>query len=527
MDITKTSCWQQLIMHKTRLANITLNDLFANDPLRFKQFSLEANNVLYDFSKQRVDSLVMQELFQLAKASELTAHIQDLFAGKNINKTENRPALHMQLRKAMLTPEIQKVRQCLSNFVAAIHTNEYVSVTDKPIKHVISLGIGGSDLGPLMVCEALKHYKLTEVDMHFISNVDGETLTVLLEKIAPTETICLINSKTFTTPETLLNATIIKAWFEKHLGIAAVQQQMFAVTANMQQAAAFGIALDNIFTFWDWVGGRYSVWSAVGLPIELMLGTLQFQEFLAGANAMDEHFYTQDFMANLPVVMALIGIWNINFLNYNTLLVMPYLDGLQHLPAYLQQLEMESNGKSAVNNGGYVNYMTAPILWGGVGCNGQHAYMQLLHQGPATVPIDFIAAVNSHSKYQAQQDMLLASCLSQSMALMQGVAESELLLANSLALAQAKMCPGNRPSSTILFPSLTPKILGSLIALYEHKVFVQGVIWQIQSFDQWGVELGKKITKAMLPMLQQQQLTTEVDNSSAGLLEYIWRNKNI
>lgn len=527
MEITKNLFWQSLLEHKTRLDKVTLNDLFASVPSRFKQFSLEACDLLYDFSKQRLDIAVMQDLLQLANACGLSDQIQDLFAGKHVNKTENRPALHMQLRKPVLTAEIQEVRQRLSNFAAAIHTNDYLSVSGKPIKHVISLGIGGSDLGPLMVCEALKHFKITDLEMHFVSNVDGETLSLLLNNLSPTETICLVNSKTFTTPETLLNANTVKAWFNKHLGDIAVSKQMFAVTANTQQAIAFGILSENIFAFWDWVGGRCSVWSAVGLPIELMLGSLQFQEFLAGANAMDEHFSTSEFSNNLPVLMALIGIWNINFLDYKTLLIMPYLDSLKNLPAYLQQLEMESNGKMAVNVGGYADYMTAPVIWGGVGCNGQHAYMQLLHQGTATVPIDFIAAVNSHSKLQEQQDFLLASCLSQSKALMHGVAEHDLLQANPVNIAQAKMCPGNRPTSTIVFPKLTPRILGSLIALYEHKVFVQGVIWQIQSFDQWGVELGKKITKDILPMLQQQEISKQIDSSSAGLLEYIKRNKGI
>jgi glucose-6-phosphate isomerase len=300
---------------------------------------------------------------------------------------------------------------------------------------------------------------------------------------------------------------------------------MFAVTANVQKAKDFGISQENIFTFWDWVGGRYSVWSAVGLPIELMLGTLQFQEFLSGANAMDEHFRTSQFAVNLPVLMALIGIWNINFLDYRTLLIMPYLDSLSKFPAYLQQLEMESNGKRAVNYGNYADYMTAPIIWGGVGCNGQHAYMQLLHQGTEVVPVDFIMAVNSFSGLQEQQDFLLASCLSQSRALMTGAAEQDLLSTNSISMAQAKMCPGNRPSSTICFDKLTPRILGGLIALYEHKVFVQGAIWQIQSFDQWGVELGKKITRNILPMLQQQESAKNVDGSTVGLLEYIRKNK--
>ncbi len=521
MDVTQSLSWQELIKHKKRLDNISLNELFTSDPDRFTNFSRTACDLLYDFSKQRLDNLTLQSLQQLAVECELSAHIQDLFTGKNVNKTENRPALHMQLRKIALAPEIQEVRERLDNFVGALHAKKYLGVTDVPIKHVLSIGIGGSDLGPLMACEALKNFQVTDLKLYFVSNVDGDTLNALLDTLPPAETICLVNSKTFTTSETMLNAQEIKAWFTKHLGANAVHRQMFGITANRQKAKDFGIAVENIFTFWDWVGGRYSIWSAVGLPLELMLGSKQFQDFLLGANVIDEHFSNIKFADNLPVLMALIGIWNINFQQSQSLLVMPYLDCLRNFPAYLQQLEMESNGKSAINSGGYAKHMTAPIIWGGVGCNGQHAYMQLLHQGTNTIPIDFIAAVNSHRKSPAHQDLLLASCLSQSKALMNGISEQELLTKHDLNLAEAKMCPGNRPTSTILFAELTPKILGSLIALYEHKVFVQGVIWQIQSFDQWGVELGKNIIKELLPMLQQQDIPKTMDSSTAGLLEYI------
>ena len=525
MNITENLYWKKLIKHKERLANTNLNTLFAKDSNRFKDFSSETEDLLYDFSKQFIDKEVLQDLFNLAKDCELANKIQDLFAGKNINKTEDRPALHMQLRKPESSSEMKQVRQKISSFVSAIHNKEYVGATGKPIKHAISLGIGGSDLGPYMACEALKNFAISDIKSHFISNIDGGSLEDLLNTIEPDETICLINSKTFTTPETLLNAKTVKYWFIQSLAEEQALKQIFAVTANVDKAKDFGIAEKNIFTFWDWVGGRYSIWSAVGVPIELMLGTSEFQEFLAGANEMDEHFLNSDFANNLPVLMALIGIWNINFLNYHSLLVMPYLDSLKSFPAYLQQLEMESNGKMAIDSGGYANYKTSPILWGGVGCNGQHAYMQLLHQGTNTVPIDFIAAVNSHSKLQEQQELLLASCLSQSKALMNGVSEQDLLKDNNINIAQAKMCPGNRPTTTILFKELTPKILGSLIALYEHKVFVQGVIWQIQSFDQWGVELGKKITKNILPMLREKDICPRADSSTRGLLEYIRKHK--
>ena len=525
MDVTKSLSWQELLAHKKRLDTVSLNQLFTENPARFADFSLEACGLLYDFSKQRIDAATLQTLQQLAVECDLAAKIQDLFNGRHVNKTENRPALHMQLRLPNPPQELAQTKARLDDFVAAVNDKTYLGITDLPIQHVLSLGIGGSDLGPLMACEALKGYRTSQIKLHFVSNVDGATLQSVLAELPPAATICLINSKTFVTSETMLNAKLVKAWFIKHLGEASIARHMFATTPKPNLAKEFGIAENNIFPFWDFVGGRYSLWSAVGLPLQLMLGTAQFNEFLAGAAAVDQHFASQRFSHNLPVLMALIGIWNINFLELGTLLVTPYIDSMQYFPAYLQQLEMESNGKRALDGGGFANYQTAPVIWGGVGCNGQHAYMQLLHQSPITIPVDFIAAVNSQATLQEPQDLLLASCLSQSKALLQGTDNAALAAKFDSTIAAAKSCPGNRPTSTIMFPALTPKVLGSLIALYEHKVFVQGVIWQIQSFDQWGVELGKNIIKDLLPTLHSEAMP-DVDSSTAGLLHYIRRHRH-
>lgn len=556
MKLTSTPIWQELAEHKKRLQAMPIKDLFVHDQQRFANFSRQANNFLYDFSKQRIDQPALTSLLRLAEQSDLLAQIQSLFRGDKVNYTEDRPALHTKLRlpaaHAAADPNVQQVQAQIAAFVQGIYSGQIRGVSGKKITQVLSLGIGGSELGPRLAATALQSFSRHELTLHFVANVDAETLAKTLAKLDPAQTICLVNSKTFTTPETMLNAQLVNAWLQRYLGVNSnanqAHPQMYAVTVNVAAAREFGIAAANIFQFWDWVGGRYSVWSAVGLPLALQLGYEQFQEFLAGAHEMDRHFYHAKFSENLPVLMALIGIWNINHWHNNTLAIIPYLDGLELLPDYLQQLEMESNGKIITKNGEQVDYATAPVIWGGVGCNGQHAYMQLLHQGSQVIPVDFLAAVNSrwrqaggadalvselnelasnhNLQFAAQQNLLLASCLSQSKALMEGRSAAELAISNNPELAMAKMCPGNRPSSTILFPELSPRILGNLIAWYEHKVFVQGVIWRIQSFDQWGVELGKQLAKTLLPMLADAAvdpvaLAGSIDGSSAGLIAYI------
>lgn len=492
----KTKAWQKLIAHAKEMHDAKIVDLFNTNPQRFEQFSLRFQDILFDYSKQLIKQDTLNLLLDLAYETNLPQAIQDLFNGAQVNKTEQRAALHTELRNPNTkNAAIHASWQQMDAFVSQMHASTFTDI--------IVLGIGGSDLGPRLVCEALAPYKIGPQKIHFIANVDSDTLVPLLASLNPKHTICLINSKTFTTIETLSNMQIVQAWMGK---LAA--QNCYAITANNAKAAEFGILPDHIFMFWDWVGGRYSVWSAVGLPIGLDIGMQNFKKFLQGAHAMDQHFLNAPLAENLPVLLALIGVWHINFQNYATLSIQPYADGLQLLPAYLQQLEMESNGKSVNNHGETIPYQTAPVIWGGVGCNGQHAYMQLLHQGTQVIPVDFLVAKRSHQKNDQLQTLLVASCLGQSQALMTGKEASE----------SYKQCPGNRPSNTIMFECLTPELLGKIIALYEHKVYVQGVLWQIQSFDQWGVQLGKDLIKDILKVVQTANLEA-LDSSTAGLLQ--------
>jgi glucose-6-phosphate isomerase len=500
MSIDKTSAWQALQQHHSETVELKISDLFTINKQRFDSFSLQACGLLCDYSKQRITEQTLELLCDLAHQANLKAAIEKLFSGAIVNHTEQRQALHTELRHPNPhKTEVKKVLAQMRSFVDYVHTSKYTDI--------IVLGIGGSDLGPRLVCESLAAFKVTDRRLHFIANVDGDTVTPLLKQLNPQTTLCIINSKTFTTVETLANATIVQNWLRANVDDAAAHQ--VAVTADKNAAIAFGVSPDQIFEFWDWVGGRYSVWSAVGLPIAIRIGMDNFERFLAGAHAMDQHFCTADFAENLPVLMALLGIWNINFNHYLTLAIKPYADGLQLLPQYLQQLEMESNGKSIANHGAVVNYQTAPVIWGGVGCNGQHAYMQLLHQGTQIIPVDFIVAKRSNNGPQELQNLLVASCLGQSQALMHGRKIAE----------NYKSCSGNRPSTTIMVDKITPETMGGIIALYEHKVFVQGVIWQIQSFDQWGVQLGKDLIKEVLQVMHNKDLQ-DIDSSTAGLLQH-------
>lgn len=515
--MTSSIAWQDLKKHHASLADIHMRDLFKADPNRFATFSLPVNNILLDYSKQHITKDILEKLVALANVSDLKNQIQKLFNGDVVNISEQKPALHTALRDSSSTIKsyVDAGLKQMEQFVESVRSGNRLGATGKRITDVISLGIGGSDLGPAMVCEALQDYKTIDIKLHFISNVDGKTLAAVLKKSNPETTLCLINSKSFTTIETHQNAKVIRAWFEPVLGAKTVDH-LIAVTAQPKRAVAFGIHKENIFEFSDFIGGRYSVWSSVGLPIALLLGMAGFKEFLAGAHEMDQHFKTAPFEKNMPVLMALLGIWNINFEGCSTQAVIPYEDGLRRLPDYLQQLEMESNGKKAHKISGFVPHATAPVIWGGVGCNGQHAYMQLLHQGTQIIPVDFLVAATGHPDFTEHHQLLVASCLSQSKALMEGTSDFE----NQDYLRDAKTCFGNRPSNTILFSKLTPKVLGSLIALYEHKVFVQGVIWSINSFDQWGVELGKNLIKQILPCLENSIETSELDSSTIGLIKF-------
>lgn len=501
--LTNKKSWQALSQHQKQLAKSSLADLFAADPQRFHNFSVALDDFLFDFSKQHVNNATIELLCALAEECELQTAISDLFSGAKVNKTEQRAALHTELRNPH--PKHGEIKKVLAQMSEFVHFMQQSSYTD-----IIVLGIGGSDLGPRLVCEALSAYAINKQRLHFVANVDADTLMPLLQRLDPRKTVCLINSKTFTTIETLTNAKIIHAWIGDN-----AMQQTWASTANPGAAEKFGLLANQIFMFWDWVGGRYSVWSSVGLSIALYIGMENFQRLLHGAHAMDQHFSTAPFAENIPVLQALIGVWNINFNNHLSLCIQPYADGLQLLPSYLQQLEMESNGKSAANSGGMVNYQTAPVIWGGVGCNSQHAYMQMLHQGTQVVPVDFLVARRNHAGNTELQQLLVASCLGQSQALMNGRGNAE----------SYKVCPGNRPSTTFMFDALTPETVGKLIALYEHKVFVQGVIWQIQSFDQWGVQLGKDLIKDALQVIKNKDLQS-LDSSTAGLLSSFLSKEN-
>jgi glucose-6-phosphate isomerase len=521
MRASLLTLWKDLEEHQQGMSKVTLQDLFNKDPNRFNQLSLEVEDLLFDYSKQRVTVETLAKLSTLAEEAGLLENREKLFKGDIVNLSEKRPATHIALRNmsAMSLKDKERLEQ-MTHFVAEIHSGRRLGATGKPFKDLLCLGIGGSYLGPALAIEALQAYKTHEIKCHFAPNLDGQTLTRLMKVLDPATTLCLVSSKTFTTLETNENAKWIKRWLTAALGEKA-EGHLLAATAMPQRAMAFGILEKNIFEFSEYVGGRYSVWSSVGLPIALMIGMSQFKDFLMGAHSMDQHFYTAPLRQNMPVLMGLIGLWNINFEKNNTLAIMPYEDGLRSLPAYLQQLEMESNGKSVSKQGAALQQKTAPVIWGGVGCDGQHAYMQLLHQGTEIVPVDFLVPATGEKELRMHHKLLLANCLSQSKALMEGY-QAE-WAGNQDPYWRNKVCPGNRPSSTLMYRTLTPKILGSILALYEHKVFVQATLWNINPFDQWGVELGKKLVKEILPNLEKANSELETDSSTAGLIRFYQR----
>ncbi|MGH8719311.1 MAG: glucose-6-phosphate isomerase [Burkholderiales bacterium] len=538
--LTKTNSWRQLRAHQTEIAQKSLRERFAEDPRRFDCFSLEACGLLLDYSKNLITEETLRLLFSLAHERQLEQWRERLFAAKKINFTENRAVLHWALRASRkvefegrdVTIGIARVREHMRRFSDAIRSGTRPGFTGKPFRTVVNLGIGGSDLGPLMVTEALKPYGSAALDCRFVSNIDGAHLISALQDAEPETTLFIVVSKTFTTQETIENAKSARDWFMAKGGNeAAMAQHFVAVTANMTEAAKFGIASPNVFEFWDWVGGRYSLWSAVGLAIALAVGMDNFNELLSGACEMDEHFESTPLESNLPVILALLNIWYTNFWAAQSRAVLPYDQTLSRFPAYLQQLEMESNGKRATRSGQIVDYATAPIVWGEPGTNGQHAFFQLLHQGTAPVPVDFIAAVQCRDHLTRHHTLLLANCLAQSEALMLGKNESEArdeLSAKNLAgktleeLLPHKLFPGNRPSNTILLQRLDPKTLGGLIALYEHKVFVEGALLDINSFDQWGVELGKQLAHRIVADLEGE--TGTHDSSTLGLIRFVKAN---
>ena len=524
--------YTDLVYHAAQIENTHLRILFAGDTSRFDKFHVTFNDFLLDYSKNKITDETMSLLLKLANESNLSQAITDMFEGKRINTTENRPVLHVALRNRSNTPiyvdgkdvmpEINMVLDQMNQFSTSVRNGSWKGATGKSIKNVVNIGIGGSDLGPQMALDALLYYKTPEIDFHFVSNVDGTDITEALKKCDPETTLFIISSKTFTTQETMTNAQTAKDWLTKHLGSEATSKHFVAVSTNKKAVQEFGIDTNNMFVFWDFVGGRYSLWSAIGLSLMIAIGYDQFVEMLEGAHEMDLHFKNTPFEKNMPVILGLIGLWNTTYLNSESYAVLPYDQYLAKLPLYLQQLDMESNGKSVKKTGKAVDYSTGPIIFGTPGTNGQHSFYQLIHQGTHVIPADFIAPIHSLNEVGLHHDILLANVIAQSEALMKGKTEQEVIAEGvSEELVPFKVFEGNRPSNTILFDKMTPKALGSLIALYEHKVFVQGVIWKINSFDQFGVELGKQLAKAVLPELLDKSKELSHDVSTNSLIDKI------
>lgn len=538
--------WQALETHAASMRGRHLRDLFANDPQRAVNFSRTSElNLLFDFSRQRVDAETMRLLLALANARGLRGRIDAMFSGEKINTTENRAVLHTALRNRTdrpvlvdgqdVMPEVRASLQKMRTFVEGIHGGRIHGHTGKTFTDIVNIGIGGSDLGIVMATEALAKYRNRNLRLHCVSNIDGVQLGDVLEKVDAARTLFVVCSKTFSTLETLTNARLARQWIVDRLGDGAPARHFAAVSTNAKAMDAFLIPPQNRFTMWDWVGGRYSVWSAVGLSVALALGMDQFELMLEGGHEMDEHFRNTPFENNLPVLMGLLGVWNRNFLGLDSLAVLPYDQRLHRFPAYLQQLEMESNGKSVTLAGTPLQYDSGAVLWGEPGSNAQHSFFQLLHQGTAAVALDFLAPVNASSPFQQQQNLALANCFAQAQAFAFGQTEAQVrqdLSAKGTSeseivrLIPHKLHPGNRPSTVILFPRLGPKTLGRLVSMYEHKVFTQSVIWGINAFDQWGVELGKKLAESLAPALEKpSEAAAGAEPALKNLLEHVarWR----
>lgn len=539
---TETKAWQKL---KEHFANndFDLKTLFEGDKARFSKLSIEKNDFLFDFSKNLITDETFALLIELAEECKLQDGIDKMFTGDAINQTEGRAVLHTALRnfgeeKIILNgknidEDIQRVLQQMKSFSEKVVSGEHKGFTGKEITDVVNIGIGGSDLGPVMVCNALKHFK-TRLDVHFVSNVDGNHIAEVVKNLNPETTLFIIASKTFTTQETMTNAQSAKDWFLKAGKEEDVAKHFVALSTNVEAVKNFGIAEENIFEFWDWVGGRYSLWSAIGLSIVLAIGYDNFEKLLRGAQDSDKHFRKTPFSLNIPVIMALLGIWYRNFFDASTYAILPYNQYLDRFAAYLQQGDMESNGKSVDRNGDFVEYETGPIIWGEPGTNGQHAFYQLIHQGTELIPADFIAYAKANNSLSDHQDKLMSNFFAQTEALAFGktkeVVIEELKAANKSEeeiafLTNFKTFSGNAPTNSFIFDNLNPYSLGQLIAFYEHKIFVQGVIWNVFSFDQWGVELGKQLANKILPELEEQGSITSHDSSTNGLINFYKKHK--
>lgn len=537
--LQRLDIWQQLQQHFNHIQPQHMLDWFQTDKQRFQRFNMEAAGISLDYSKNRILPETMDLLTQLANTRELPAQIKALFDGDLVNRSENRPALHTALRNFSdrpvmvdgidVMPEVRETMSRMEQFCWKVRRKHWRGYTNKAFTDVVSIGIGGSFLGPKLASSALKPYNDNQINVHYLANIDGSHITEILKHLNPESTLFIVQSKSFSTQETLKNATACRRWFLDNGGSEKELHKHFAaVSANVEKAVEFGIAKDNIFPMWDWVGGRYSLWSAIGLPLALAIGIDNFRDMLRGAHDMDEHFRTAPMAENMPVIMALLGVWYINFFDITSHAILPYDHYLRGLPAHLQQLDMESNGKSTCTDGRKVDYHTGPIIWGGVGSNGQHAYHQLLHQGTHFSPSDFIVPMRSHNPIDNFHAMLVSNALSQSQALLTGKSEQkaieECLAAGmseseAIELAAQKIIPGNRPSNTVYFPKSTPHSIGALIALYEHKVAAQGMIWGVNSFDQWGVELGKDLGNHVLASLEGRENGSALDSSTSGLVQ--------
>ncbi|NCV53518.1 MAG: glucose-6-phosphate isomerase [Betaproteobacteria bacterium] len=537
--------WQDLKKHFDDIKNVQMRDLFKDDEQRFEKFHLALDDFLFDFSKNRINDKTLVLLNKLAIKADVEDWRAKQFSGDKINTTEDRAVLHTALRSQDddpifvdgidVKPEVKKVLKQIESFSNSINDGSWKGFTGKKINTIVNIGIGGSDLGPAMVCKALQPFSHKDLHIHFVSNVDGADLALTLEQCDPETTLFIVASKTFTTQETMTNAFSARHWFLNHAkNNDAISQHFVAVSTNTEKVKEFGINEENMFIFWDWVGGRYSLWSSIGLSISIFLGYENFKALQTGAYEMDQHFLHAPIEKNMPIQMALIGIWYNNFFKFNTQAILPYDQGLSLLPSYLQQADMESNGKFIDRDGKRVCLETGPVIWGESGTNGQHAFYQLIHQGTQFVPCDFIMPIKSHynpgDKKNLHHKILMSNLLAQSQSLMMGKtideARSELINSGLSDQEISSLLPhrsfeGNRPSNTILFEKLTPKNLGRLIALYEHKIFVQGVIWNINSFDQWGVEYGKQIARLVLPKIQGEKTTSCFDSSTNNLIDYI------
>jgi len=538
--LTQTKAWKALGKHKQEIDQLHMRDLFAQDNQRFEKFSLQLDDLLLDFSKNRITADTIGLLTGLAEEMDLSAWKERMFNGEHINVTEDRAVLHVALRnrsnKPILVdgkdvmPGVNAELEHMKTFSEAVRSGEWKGYTGKQITDVVNIGIGGSDLGPLMVVEALEPYQHPDINFHFVSNIDGTHLTSTVRKLDPETTLFIVASKSFTTHETIMNAHSARAWLLETLrDKAAVASHFVAISTNIPEVKKFGIDENNVFRFWDWVGGRYSLWSTIGLSIAIAIGMDDFENLLAGAHKMDEHFRTAPPEKNIPVILGLLGIWYNNFFESESHAVLPYDHYLQYFPAYLQQCDMESNGKSITRKGERVDYSTGPIIWGEPGVNGQHAFYQLIHQGTKLIPADFLIAAQSQNPVSGHCYVLVANCLAQTRALMCGKTEQEAreelkqqgLSDKELAdLLPHKIFEGNRPTNTIMYKRLDPETLGSLIAMYEHKVFVQGICWDINSYDQWGVELGKQLAIQILDDLDNNETTSTHDVSTNGLINY-------